>query len=138
MIEFDRQRFWSYVKMSSDGCWEWTGYKDPEGYGRFKIKVDDVWRSVPPYRVMWWLMFGVMPDNEIDHLCVNPGCVNPAHLDDVIHEVNVYRARLFRCRNGHSPDAWYSEPSGRRRCITCVDETNIRHGKRKDPPRLVA
>jgi len=40
---------------------------------------------------------GLLPSwHELDHLCRNPRCINPAHLDPVPHAVNVQRGRLAR------------------------------------------
>jgi len=53
------------------GCWEWLKGKDGNGY---------------PYgyahRRYWETANGPRPDGyDIHHLCKNPGCVNPDHLE---------------------------------------------------------
>lgn len=70
------QRFWSKVNKGA-GCWEWTGYVTPHGYGLF-------WDGEKPntaHRVSWELTNGPIPDGmDIDHRCANRKCANPEHL----------------------------------------------------------
>ena len=69
-------RFWSKV-VKADGCWEWTAYRDPLGYGR--LNVDGV--PVLAHRLAYELEHGAIPDGMcILHRCDNPPCVNPDHL----------------------------------------------------------
>lgn len=75
--------------------------------------------------------YGPVPDGlEIDHLCRNPACMNPKHLEAVTHRVNVLRsnaptaqrARQTHCRHGHelSGDNLYLDPTtGYRKCRAC-------------------
>jgi hypothetical protein len=47
------------------------------------------------HRVVFEMYGGVIPDGyELDHLCFNPSCVNPAHLEPVTKAENMRRARL--------------------------------------------
>ena len=41
----------------------------------------------------WWHKGKINQGKEIDHICKNPNCVNPEHLDAVTHRENVLRAR---------------------------------------------
>lgn len=70
------ERFEAYVEKS-DGCWKWTGYRDPNGYGR--LNIDNV--PVLAHRISWDL-FKRKPIGEDHalHRCDNPQCVNPDHL----------------------------------------------------------
>ena len=46
------------------------------------------------HRVSYALLVGPLVEGlEIDHLCRVRACVNPAHLDQVTHLVNMCRAR---------------------------------------------
>lgn len=76
-----QDRFWRFVKKS-DGCWNWTGYKDKDGYGTLTIKKEN--GSHSPIRAHRFSM--ILNGHEIDeralvlHRCNNPSCVNPDHL----------------------------------------------------------
>ncbi|MGY8831955.1 MAG: HNH endonuclease signature motif containing protein [Pseudomonadales bacterium] len=73
---------------------------------------------------------GPIPDGmEVDHLCANTCCVNPAHLEAVTSEENrrralevfVPRSTLERCANGHPwrIESTYINSKGRRTCKVC-------------------
>lgn len=75
------------------GCWVWTAASNGRGYGR--IWVDG--RPHPAHRVAYEIHVGPIPAGmEIDHLCRNRGCVNPAHLEPVTRRENLRRARVSR------------------------------------------
>lgn len=77
------------TKIALDGnCWVWTAAKDRHGYG--KVRWDGKTRFA--HRVIYALLAGD-PGPVLDHLCRNPSCVRPAHLDPVTQLVNVRRGR---------------------------------------------
>lgn len=109
-------------------CWEWTGYRDPFGYG----SVSYCHKMVRAHRFIYAHLIEKIPqDLPLDHVCNNRGCVNPRHLRPVSTRENTLRsltgpsavnARKTHCVNGHpfSGDNLYIRPSdGRRVCKTC-------------------
>jgi hypothetical protein len=82
------ERFWSKVDTSAgpDGCWEWTAYKAPLGYGQFRGGRSG--RNVLAHRFAYELLTGELLLFDLDHICHNPACVNPAHLRPVTAKQN--------------------------------------------------
>lgn len=114
-----------YVNADGD-CWEWNGARDPAGYGQLTYRK----RSWKAHRWVWTTLVGPIPEGlTIDHLCRNPGCVNPDHLEPVTQQVNTLRgygmggrhARKTHCHRGHpfNDENTYVFPDGRRDCRTC-------------------
>lgn len=87
-------RFWDRVKKCRNRCWEWQGRRDGRGYGVFHFEG----RSIPAHRYAYESRVGRIPVGlVIDHLCRNPSCVRPSHLEPVTIEEN--------WRRGYSPNA---------------------------------
>ncbi|HAP89102.1 MAG TPA: HNH endonuclease [Arthrobacter bacterium] len=79
------QRFWSKVDQTGN-CWEWHGGKDSCGYGRFRVGET----KKGAHRLSYEEAFGTIPDGMcVDHICHNPGCVNPGHLRLATHKQNM-------------------------------------------------
>lgn len=110
-----------------DGCWTWTAQLTPDGYGR---------RSKNPksaHRYVYERLVGPIPEGlQIDHLCRNRACVNPAHMEPVTNWENTLRGENFiakqvkgnTCPKGHPYDAVYVGPSYTRRyCLRCARES---------------
>lgn len=98
-------RFTSKVTVEPNGCWRWTAStKGPTGYGQFSLNG----RPRLAHRVAYEMFIGPIPDGlQIDHLCRNRWCVNPAHLEPVTNQENGRRGRAVRthCPHGHPYDA---------------------------------
>jgi hypothetical protein len=119
-------RFWPKVAIHSPAdCWIWVGARTPLGYGQFR----DKGRTVYAHRWAFENANGPIPTGlTLDHLCRNPACVNPAHLEAVTHRINMRRgvgfsgvnARKTHCPRGHeyTPEntKWFK---GGRTCRTC-------------------
>lgn len=71
------------------GCWNWTGPLDRGGYGQLPHRVDGTHRA---HRAFYAERYGAIPAGlVIDHLCRNPRCVNPDHLEAVTNTENTRR-----------------------------------------------
>lgn len=69
--------FWALVKRS-EGCWEWQGPSNDQGYGY--AKVEGVYAG-GTHRIAFILTYGyVLPKMHICHKCDNPPCCRPDHL----------------------------------------------------------
>jgi hypothetical protein len=103
------KRFWVKVdKRGDDECWPWLAGKS-KGYGNFSRDGKDA----KAYRVSYELLVGpIPPGRDLDHLCRNRACVNPAHLEPVSRRENILRgigpsaqrAKQTHCVHGHPFD----------------------------------
>lgn len=125
------ERFEANV-IRGDGCWLWNGRPNKHGYSMTRIRG----RTVIVHRMAYELLVGPIPEGlEIDHLCRNRRCVNPAHLEPVTGRVNWIRGTApsrgnlikTHCKNGHPLveenliERTDNAPNGRvyRQCRTC-------------------
>jgi hypothetical protein len=101
------ERFSSKISISKTGCWMWTAFINPNGYGYFTVKR----KGINSHRFAYTALRGCIPSGlEIDHTCRNRGCCNPAHMELVTHRENIRRssgpiaenASKTHCLRGHA------------------------------------
>lgn len=123
------ERIKAKVTVRPDGCWEWLGYRDRKGYGRFSLKN----RQVVVARASYEAHVGpIAPEMTVDHLCRFTSCVNPGHLEVVSRGENTLRGetitgrntRARACPHGHdyTEANTYVDRRGRRTCRRCKSE----------------
>ena len=129
------ETFWSKIEFneafSVKGCWNWKAAKTTAGYGELRVGN----KTTYAHRLSYELAKGKIPKGlELDHLCRNPACVNPDHLEAVTRRQNQLRgfsatginSRKTRCPRGHLlagdnlvPRVW---AEGHRECLICSRE----------------
>lgn len=91
----------SKIAVSHAGCWDWQGAKNSRGYG---CVTNGKGTSMLAHRRAYMELVGEIPEGlQIDHLCMNKACVNPAHLEPVTQLENTRRASalITHCKQGH-------------------------------------
>jgi hypothetical protein len=107
-----------YLIDLDTGCWVWQRAKTTAGYGTLTVEG----RTAYAHRVFYEGYVADIPRGSvIDHLCRNPACCNPDHLEPVTFAENMRRARRTVCKRGHSlsEENVYVAPDGERQCREC-------------------
>jgi hypothetical protein len=113
--------FWAKVEKA-DGCWNWTAYTCPLGYGQFRSQG----RSVKAHRFSFEMANGpIIGKAEVDHTCHNRACVNPDHLRLTTRKQNCENRRGadsdsisgVRGVNWHSEGKWRAQVKHNQRNI---------------------
>ena len=118
------------VVNPNTGCWEWIGAKNFYGYG--VIGLDKKGPIRRAHRLSYEFLRAPIPDGlKIDHLCRNPACINPDHLEPVTQGENVKRGRAgwhnkqkTHCVNGHEftpENTLHVRGTQQRQCRNCRD-----------------
>lgn len=134
-------RFMEKVKVEpgADACWEWQGSKKAAGYGYFRYPDGKY-----AHRFSYETFVGPIPEGlHLDHLCRNPPCVKPDHLEAVTMALNIQRsesdAYWTACDRWH-PDVPTKLVQKRTKnhpeCVEChrYRELNRRGGPVERPP----
>lgn len=131
-MPWTRERLMEWVKIDPEtGCWNWQGAKT-QGYG---IAGNGRDKSRLAHRRSHEMFVGPIPPGyEIDHLCRNPPCINPKHIEAVTPRMNKMRSKSpwalnaakTHCKRGHdlSEENVYRTKKGRS-CRAC----NLIHGR---------
>ncbi len=137
MTALEVARFWELVQFSED-CWEWLGYKTPDGYGQLTVNKT----NAMAHRIALFVAGIAIPAGEhVDHLCRNRSCVNPDHLEPVTRRENILRGigitaknhKKTECLRGHplSGANLYVRPEGQRQCVECQRRRGREYRARK-------
>lgn len=126
-VEWIRRPFWSWVIEDEAGCWVWQGRLN-KGYGS--------WSGGLAHRFAYEELVAEIPDGlDLDHLCRNPPCINPWHLEPVTRLVNVQRHYAYQthCKQGHefTPENTYMKDARYRQCRKCTAAAQRRYYARK-------
>lgn len=118
------------IVVTEAGCWEWQGSRGHKGHGM-------VWfsgRMRPVHRVVFELLTGLSTASaeDMDHLCRNPPCCRPDHVEPVTHAENMRRgiqsfAARQTCLSGRHDITLPGSVSvigtaRKRRCRECLNE----------------
>lgn len=93
--ELTRAAFWRKVAPDERGCWVWTAAARAAGYGTFYVHPSPTHPGGKiAHRLAWMDLVGpIEPGLQLDHLCKNQRCVNPAHLEPVTAAENLRRKK---------------------------------------------
>lgn len=134
IIGDDNRRFWTKTRKLPNGCVEWAGRLNENGYGEFGNSTG----SELAHRWLWEHEHGPLdPKTHLDHYrypqdgCIGPACVR--HVRPTTAQENTLRGDTIAAKNKaktHCPkDHPYSgdnlivEKDGSRRCKVCRNET---------------
>lgn len=131
-----RSRVIARTTVNGMDCWEYHGLRK-KGYGSIIVST---------HRLMYELDVGpVPPGKQLDHICHNRMCCNPAPLEPVTNAENANRAARLRaqqgvrirlgrtkCPQGHlyDGDNLYIDKKGMKVCKACRNASSKRNYER--------
>lgn len=146
---WDRDSIASRYRIETSGCWKWLGpvHRYADGTPSYGSAAQGG-RKLPAHRLTYELFVGSIPAGlDLDHLCRNRRCVNPAHLEPVTRRENIMRSPVAlpalneaktHCTHGHeyTPENTVIQvvPWGKgfqRACRTCKYAAIRRYSARK-------
>ena len=95
------ENIWNKITKSGT-CWHYTGAKS-KGYGY----VYNPGGTRLAHRLAYEQVYGAAPGLDVDHVCFQRSCINPAHLEAVTRGENTRRSNIHHaqirtaCRRGH-------------------------------------
>lgn len=126
-------------------CHLWTRSKSKRGYGTVKFES----KTSYVHKVVYEHFVGsVSKGKELDHLCRNPLCANPKHLEPVTHQINVLRGISLQAKNAQKTHCPKGHPyanenlivnnRGGRECLTCKRDRGLAYVRqtRGEPNRI--
>ena len=131
--------------VSEAGCWIWAGHSRYAKGSFWYGQITHARRTWSTHRLAYVTAKGPIPEGlVIDHLCSQPLCCNPDHLEAVTQRENVLRgkgpcavnAAKTHCVNGHEFTAnntyiWYGKKRPTRFCRTCIRINEATYKQRK-------
>tara|TARA_R110002020_G_scaffold10785_4_gene40931 strand:+ start:823 stop:1386 length:564 start_codon:yes stop_codon:yes gene_type:complete len=137
--------FISRYVVAKNGCWNWRGHKSKAGYGMHSNRS----KTIGAHRVSYVIHKGQIPVGlVVHHVCNNPSCVNPDHLDAITQKENALLSssptalnkRKTHCNRGHSLEGehmklTWQRGSYRRRCTICTRINSRNRADRLNPNR---
>lgn len=130
-LEELQERFWKRVNKTNE-CWIWQGAGHTRSdHGMFGYNSNGQNITLYAHRFAYQQLVGEIPgDLVLDHLCCNPRCVNPSHLEPVTRAENTCRARrmMTTCKRGHDlANAYVNKKNGHRSCRDCNNYRRRKH-----------
>lgn len=120
------------IPEPNSGCWIWLGNKNKKsGYSKITLPGH---KHMSGHRASYIAFKGEIPEGmQIDHICYNPACVNPDHLQVVTPEQNAAGNRRLGLPKAHVTlrAKWDKITHCRRGHEYKEEETYMREGKWK-------